>query len=173
MKEISLVIIALIILSCGTTVTAGSHQAHKQENSSPYLRWVEEITKMFWEAGCVGIRIHRNLLGAPQVRISSSWHSIEDWAKFAKSGKWQQALAVLRRNYATNVQIMMWRLPSGPGEAEEKPITGPGEPEAKPIPGPGEPEAKPIPGPGIPRPHEIDVDITFDLLQPPEAPGGP
>ena len=51
--------------------------------------------------GLVEIRAYRNMLGSPQVRVTTVWHTLADWAKFAESAEWRALAAELRTLFAT------------------------------------------------------------------------
>ena len=57
--------------------------------------------------GIVEVRSQRNVLGTPQVRLTSLWQTLADWAKFAESDK-RFALDDELRNFASDIRIEIW-----------------------------------------------------------------
>ena len=47
------------------------------------------------------------MLGSPQVRFTTVWQSLVDWAKFNESAEWQEAWAEMIP-YLENLRIEIW-----------------------------------------------------------------
>ena len=67
--------------------------------------------------GLIEFRASRNMLGAPQVRTTSVFRTLSDWAGFADSDKWRGLEAELR-NFATNIRVEIW----GPSPLLPEPV---------------------------------------------------
>ena len=59
--------------------------------------------------GLVEFRAHRNLLGSPQVRTTTVWRSLADWAT-ARENRELQALEAEFRALTTNLRVEIWGL---------------------------------------------------------------
>ena len=60
--------------------------------------------------GVVEVHSHRNILGTPEVRLTSVWQTLADWAKFAESDK-RFALDDELRSFASDIRIEIWGPP--------------------------------------------------------------
>jgi heme-degrading monooxygenase HmoA len=67
--------------------------------------------------GLVEFRASRNLLGSPQVRSSTVWRTLADWAKFSESSGWP-ALEAEFRTFVTNIRVDIW----GPSAIVAEPL---------------------------------------------------
>jgi heme-degrading monooxygenase HmoA len=67
--------------------------------------------------GLVEFRASRNLLGSPQVRSSTVWRTLADWAKFSESSGWP-ALEAEFRTFVTNIHVDIW----GPSAIVAEPL---------------------------------------------------
>lgn len=67
--------------------------------------------------GFVEFRANRNVLGSPQVRSTSVWQSLADWARFTESAEWQ-ALELEFRTFLTNLDVQIW----GPSPLVSEPL---------------------------------------------------
>lgn len=65
----------------------------------------------------VEIRVHRSLLGSPQVKLTIVWQALADWAKFAESPERQKLESELLE-FATNIDIGLW----GPSPVMPEPL---------------------------------------------------
>ena len=63
------------------------------------------------------MRVHRNLLGSPQVRLTLVWQTLADWAKFAEGAERQKLDSELLQ-FATNIHIEHW----GPSPVVPEPL---------------------------------------------------
>jgi len=57
--------------------------------------------------GLIEFRASRNMLGSPQVRSTSVFKTLADWANFNDSDEWRGLEADLR-NFATNIRVEIW-----------------------------------------------------------------
>ena len=69
------------------------------------------------QPGLIEYRANRNVLGSPQVRVTTVWQSLSDWAKFVQSKEWEAIQAQLR-TFVTNIHIEIW----GPSPVVPKPL---------------------------------------------------
>ena len=67
--------------------------------------------------GLVEFRANRNVLGSPQVRATSVWQTLADWAKFYESSGWQE-LETEMRTFVTNLRFELW----GPSPVIPEPL---------------------------------------------------
>jgi heme-degrading monooxygenase HmoA len=71
--------------------------------------------------GLVEFRANRNILGSPQVRSTSVWQTLADWARFSESAQWPELEAEFR-SFTTNLKVEIW----GPSPVVPEPLR-PGE----------------------------------------------
>lgn len=72
-----------------------------------YAAWAKKATETTLKApGLIEFRAHRGFMAPAQVRTTTVWQSIADWAKFIE-GPWQQMEAEMRI-YATNLRSELW-----------------------------------------------------------------
>lgn len=67
--------------------------------------------------GVVEFRANRNLLGSPQVRTTTVWRSLADWAAARESAE-LQAFEAEFQAFTTNVQVQLW----GPSPVQAEPV---------------------------------------------------
>jgi heme-degrading monooxygenase HmoA len=67
--------------------------------------------------GLIEFRANRNMLGSPQVRSTSVFKTLADWANFNDSDEWRGLEAELR-NFATNISVEIW----GPSPVLPEPV---------------------------------------------------
>ncbi|UCD80168.1 MAG: antibiotic biosynthesis monooxygenase [Desulfobacterales bacterium] len=67
--------------------------------------------------GLIEFRASRNMLGSPQVRTTSVFRTLSDWAGFTDSNEWRGLEAELR-NYADNIRVEIW----GPSPVLPEPV---------------------------------------------------
>ena len=77
-------------------------------------KWVD---KVLHAPGIVEFRANRNILDSPQVRITTVWESLSDWANFAESPD-RQALESELRAFTTNINVELW----GPSPVMPEPL---------------------------------------------------
>ena len=83
-----------------------------------YVAWSKGASATMLQApGLVEMRVHRNLLGSPQVRSTSVWQSLAAWARFTESAEWQ-ALELEFRTFLTNLEVQIW----GPSPVMPEPL---------------------------------------------------
>ena len=83
-----------------------------------YVAWSKGASATMLQApGLVEMRVHRNLLGSPQVRLTLVWQTLADWAKFAESAERQKLDAELLQ-FAANIHIELW----GPSPVVPEPL---------------------------------------------------
>ena len=72
-----------------------------------YGAWAQKATETTLKApGLVEFRAHRGFMAPAQVRTTTVWQSISDWAKFIE-GPWQQMETELRA-FAVNMKSELW-----------------------------------------------------------------
>jgi heme-degrading monooxygenase HmoA len=138
-----------------------------------YIDWTQKVVEMVRNAqGFVELRASRNILGSPQIKVTTVWTSMSAWAKFVQSDMWQKALRELSYEYATNIDISVWTISPlleqiiGPPEEETDPGTHPPEEETEPGTRPPEEEIRTITHPPEYPVYKsyVEVDLTYDLL---------
>ena len=67
--------------------------------------------------GVVEFRANRNVLGTPQVRTSTLWQNLGDWARFSESAEWH-ALEAEMRTMVTGIRVELW----GPSPIVPEPL---------------------------------------------------
>ena len=67
--------------------------------------------------GLVEFRANRNVLGSPQVRATSVWQTLADWANFSESSGWLELEAEMR-TFVTNLRFELW----GPSPVVPEPL---------------------------------------------------
>jgi hypothetical protein len=67
--------------------------------------------------GLIEFRANRNMLGSPQVRSTSIFRTLPDWASFTDSDEWRGLEAELRI-FATNIKVELW----GPSPVLPEPV---------------------------------------------------
>ncbi|HJW54478.1 MAG TPA: hypothetical protein VJ577_04325 [Burkholderiaceae bacterium] len=83
-----------------------------------YGEWVKKtVASIAKQPGMVEFHASRNILGAPQIRASTVWQSLEDWSRFAEENTWQTMQAELR-GFATNIKVELW----GPSPVLPEPV---------------------------------------------------
>jgi heme-degrading monooxygenase HmoA len=92
------------------------------KDQKAYAELAKAVVAMALESpGIVEVRGHRNMLGSPQVRFTTVWNSLVDWAKFNESTEWQEAWAEMNP-YLTDLRLEIW----GPSPIVPEPLR-PGE----------------------------------------------
>jgi len=72
-----------------------------------YAATVKKVVEATLKApGVVEFRANRGYVAPSQVRGTTVWQTMTDWAKFVE-GPWQQLEAELRI-YATNIKLELW-----------------------------------------------------------------
>ncbi|MFB0564679.1 MAG: antibiotic biosynthesis monooxygenase [Candidatus Aminicenantaceae bacterium] len=84
-----------------------------------YQEWAKKAIGLVMQSpGLIEFRAHRNLLGSPFVRSTSVWQTLNDWANFAQSEKWEKIAADLRNSFAVNIKVEIW----GPSPIVPEPL---------------------------------------------------
>jgi heme-degrading monooxygenase HmoA len=82
-----------------------------------YTAWSKKTTEAILRApGLIEFRAHRGYMAPAQVRTTSVWQSMADWAKFVE-GPYQQ-MELEMRAYATNIKAEVW----GPSPVLPEPL---------------------------------------------------
>lgn len=88
------------------------------KDQKAYAELAKAVVAMALEApGVVEVRGHRNMLGAPQVRFTTVWERLVDWATFNESKEWQEAWAEMTP-FLTNLRLEIW----GPSPIVPEPL---------------------------------------------------
>ena len=83
-----------------------------------YQEWAKKaIGTVLQSPGLVEFRANRNVLGSPQVRSTSVWQSLADWARFAESPERQRLDSELFK-FASNIGVELW----GPSPTVPEPL---------------------------------------------------
>ena len=78
-------------------------------NEESYSEWAKKaIVPLLKSPGIIEFKANRNLLGTPQVRLTATWKTLNDWALFAASEQWLNLMSELRENFATDIKINIW-----------------------------------------------------------------
>jgi heme-degrading monooxygenase HmoA len=87
-----------------------THDILPGADKNAYAESVKNWKATFMKApGLIEFRGNRNLLGSPQVRATTVWQSLSDWAKFA-GGKDYAAIEAQHRTLRTNFRVEIWGL---------------------------------------------------------------
>lgn len=90
-------------------------------NQEAYGEFVKRaIATVLQAPGLVEFRASRSLLGSPQVRSTTVWQTLADWARFSESSGWP-ALEVEFRSFAANIRVEIW----GPSPIVAEPLRPP------------------------------------------------
>jgi len=83
-----------------------------------YGEWAKKTLGTIMQApGLVEFRANRNLIGDPQVRSTTVWNSLADWANYTESNEWR-ALEDEARGFISNIQVEIW----GPSPIVPEPL---------------------------------------------------
>ena len=83
-----------------------------------YQAWAKKaVGSVLKSPGIIEFRANRNVLGSPQVRATSVWKTLADWANFNESSEWQE-LATEMQAFTKNVSVELW----GPSPVVPEPI---------------------------------------------------
>ena len=94
-----------------------SFDLYRDVNEDQYTAWAKKaIVPLLKSPGILEFRAHRNLMGSPLVRLSSTWKNLSDWANFAESDQWLKLMGELTEKFASNIEISIWGAsPIAPG----------------------------------------------------------
>jgi len=82
-----------------------------------YAEWGKKtVDAIVQSPGVIEWRGNRNLLGSPQVRTTTVWQTLADWARF-EEGTWPSFERELRA-FATNIRTELW----GPSPVISEPV---------------------------------------------------
>jgi heme-degrading monooxygenase HmoA len=88
------------------------------QQQEAYLQWARKtIGAILQQPGIIEFRAYRNVMISPEVRTTSVWETLADWAHFAESTTWQELLQEMR-TYATNIRVELW----GPSSVVPEPL---------------------------------------------------
>ncbi len=123
----ALIVVASGIAWCQDTKPAPMPTTVEVHTSFDYLpgmdkkAWAEfakNAGAMYMKApGLIEFRANWNMLGSPQVLVTTVWQSLSDWAKFVQSKEWAEHAAQLR-TFVTNYRVEIW----GPSPVVPKPL---------------------------------------------------
>ncbi len=83
---------------------------YKDVDEDQYAAWAKKaIVPLLKSPGIVEFKAHRNILGTPQVRLTTIWKSLNDWAVFAESPAWPDLTGELSKKFAANIEMTIWR----------------------------------------------------------------
>jgi hypothetical protein len=83
-----------------------------------YRVWAKKAVGSAVQAsGFVEFRANRSFLGSPQVRGTSVWKTLADWANYSESSIWQEVQAESSA-FTTNVKVIIW----GPSPVLPEPV---------------------------------------------------
>ena len=92
---------------------------YKGVDENQYAAWAKKaIVPLLKSQGIVEFKAHRNLLGSPQVRLTTIWGSLNDWAGFAASPDWLRLMGELSQNFAADIEMTIW----GPSPIAPEPL---------------------------------------------------
>lgn len=84
-----------------------------------YQAWAKKAIGTVLQApGLFEFRANRNMLGPPQVRATSVWKTMADWANFDESDAWEALKSELLDQYAHNYSVEIW----GPSPVVPEPL---------------------------------------------------
>ena len=73
-----------------------------------YGEWaLKAVGAVLKSPGLIEFRANRNILGSPQVRSTSLWRSLADWANYNETDEWRQ-LETEFRGFITNLRVEIW-----------------------------------------------------------------
>lgn len=84
-----------------------------------YQAWAKKAIGTILQApGLVEFRANRSMLASPQIRTTSVWKSMADWANFDESDAWQALKQEMLDRYAQDVSVEVW----GPSPVVPEPL---------------------------------------------------
>jgi len=84
-----------------------------------YQAWAKKAIGTVLQApGIVEFRASRNMMASPQVRTTSVFKTVADWANFSESAEWLALKAELSDQHATNISFDIW----GPSPVVPEPL---------------------------------------------------
>ena len=83
-----------------------------------YTKVARDVTQiMLSSKGFIEFRANRNMMGSPNVRRTSVWQSLSDYAVMAQSPEFQKVTQEFRK-FVTNIDVQTW----GPSPISPDPI---------------------------------------------------
>lgn len=83
-----------------------------------YTKVARTATKIMLESkGFIEFRANRNIMGSPNVRRTSVWQSLSDYAAMAQTQEFQNITEDFRK-FVTNIDVQIW----GPSPISPEPI---------------------------------------------------
>ena len=83
-----------------------------------YTKVARDATQiMLSSKGFIEFRANRNMMGSPNVRRTSVWQSLSDYAAMAQSPEFQKITQEFRK-FVTNIDVHIW----GPSPISPEPI---------------------------------------------------
>ena len=83
-----------------------------------YTKVARDATQiMLSSKGFIEFRANRNMMGSPNVRRTSVWQSLSDYAAMAQSPEFQKVTQEFRK-FVTNIDVQIW----GPSPISPDPI---------------------------------------------------
>jgi len=83
-----------------------------------YTKVARDATQiMLSSKGFIEFRANRNMMGSPNVRRTSVWQSLSDYAVMAQSPEFQKVTQEFRK-FVTNIDVQIW----GPSPISPDPI---------------------------------------------------
>jgi hypothetical protein len=83
-----------------------------------YTKVARDATQiMLSSKGFVEFRANRNMMGSPNVRRTSVWQSLSDYAVMSQSPEFQKVTQEFRK-FVTNIDVQIW----GPSPISPDPI---------------------------------------------------
>ena len=90
-------------------------------DSKAYSEWaLKTVGAVLKAPGLIEFRANRNILGSPQVRSTSLWRSLADWANYTDTDEWRQ-LETEFRAFISNLRVEIW----GPSPVMPEPVRPP------------------------------------------------
>ena len=83
-----------------------------------YTEWAKKTVGGILKAsGLIEFRANRNMLGDPQVRSTSVWKTLADWANYVDSDEWKTREQEAR-GFVKNIKVEIW----GPSPIVTEPL---------------------------------------------------
>jgi len=83
-----------------------------------YTKVARDATQiMLSSKGFIEFRANRNMMGSPNVRRTSVWQNLSDYALMAQSHEFQKVTQEFRK-FVTNIDVQIW----GPSPISPEPI---------------------------------------------------
>jgi len=94
------------------------YEFRRDIDQQAYLQWAKKtIGAILQQPGIIEFRAYRNVMISPEVRSTSVWQTLADWASFAESATWQELLQEMR-TFTTGIRVEIW----GPSPVVPEPL---------------------------------------------------